>query len=119
MIASRFKSVLLTCLLLAVGSFSMLMMPPALAAQSTEDATEEVHSTVDDETAGETHEADSQEGHGDGGHGEAPPLWLTLPFVALLVMTHQGRSCPVRRRNPRIFWAWISNSDRSLTGPIG
>lgn len=38
----------------------------------------------------EAHSGSHGEAHGDGGHGPSPPVWLTIPFVVLLLMIATG-----------------------------
>ena len=71
-----------------LGALSVLAVPTA-RAQAAEDPTEQAAPTSEQE-AGEEAPAVEEAHEEDAHHGPAPPLFLVLPFVALLLMIATG-----------------------------
>ena len=105
MTSRRFKSGIWKYLLIVAGVSVQLSTPGVLTAQATrttqvtqdaevsEPASQAIHDSSESQTVDEGQEAaheDAEGGHADAGHGEATPIWLTLPFVVLLVMIATG-----------------------------
>ncbi len=74
--------------LLLILGLALVAVPDALAQDSTAAAADTVMTTDTQVQATDTHA--EEDTHADDAHGPLPPVWLVLPFVAILLLIATG-----------------------------